>query len=60
MQNIEYKLNDRYSVYFMPIENNKCEYRIEIHDFYDLSCYTDIVNYIELELILKGIHESII
>lgn len=60
MTTIEYKHDDRYSIYFTPLENGRAEYLIEIHDFADLSCWRDRVDYTELTYILKGNHRSII
>lgn len=60
MSTIEYKYSNRYSIYFTPLDNGKSEYNVEIHDFDDLSCFTDRVDYIELSHILKGDHYSIV
>ena len=54
MQRIEYKFNKDISVYFIPLNNGKCEYLIEIHDFSELDCIKERCNYLELQDVLRN------
>lgn len=48
---IEFKYDERFSVFFKPLENGKNEYYVEVHDFTDLSCIRQNISYEEfLEL----------
>jgi len=54
MQQIEYKYSSEISVYFYPIENGKCEYYCQVHDFGNLDMFDyGRVSYQELQDILK-------
>ena len=59
MKTITYKYKDC-QLEFTPLENGKCEYLVDVHDFGNLESIVDrVLNYQELEYWIKNITQYI-
>lgn len=57
---MEYKYNEGLSLFYYPLENGKCEYKAELHDFDNLECFMlGVISYDELVCFFNNMEKEI-